>query len=101
MVAPVELRTNRLLLRPFRPDDVGDALAYRDNAEFRRHLPHIPQPFTRQDAEAYVAGNIADPWDACPTFAVVFEGAVIGTVNFDVERTHGIAMLAFALGRAR
>lgn len=100
MVEPVELRTNRLLLRPFRPDDVDDALAYRDDAEFSRYLPHIPQPFTRGDAEAYVAGNIADPWDVCPTFAVIFEGAVIGTVNVDVDRTHGIAMLGFALGRA-
>jgi len=100
MVAPVELRTNRLLLRQFRPDDVDDALAYRDDAEFSRYLPHIPQPFTRRDAEAYVAGNIADPWGQCPTFAVVFEGAEIGTVNFDVEPAHRIAMLGFAIGRA-
>jgi len=100
MVEPVELRTSRLLLRQFRESDIDDALAYRDDAEFSRYLPHIPQPFTRRDAETYVAGNIADPWDVCPTFAVVIERAVIGTVNFDVDRTHGIAMLGFALGRA-
>lgn len=100
MVEAVELRTSRLLLRRFRAGDVEDSLAYRDDAEFSRYLPHIPQPFTRRDAEAHVALNIAEPWDSDPTFAVVREGTVIGTVNFDVDRANGIAMLGFALGRA-
>ena len=95
----VELRTNRLLLRQFRSSDVDDVLAYRDDAEFSRYLPHIPQPFTRRDAEEFVARNIAEPWDKHPTFAIVFEGAVIGTVNLDIDQAHGIAMLGFAIGR--
>lgn len=100
MVEPVELRTNRLLLRQFRSSDVDDALLYRDDAEFSRYLPHIPQPFTRRDAEEFVARNIAEPWDQSPTFAVVLEGRVVGTVNFDVINVDGIAMLGFAIGRA-
>jgi [ribosomal protein S5]-alanine N-acetyltransferase len=100
MVGRVELRTSRLLLRPFHQGDVDDALAYRDDAEFSRYLPHIPQPFTRRDAEASVARNIADPWDIFPTFAVVLEGTVIGTVDLEVDRTHAIAMLGFAIGRS-
>ena len=100
MVEPVELQTDRLLLRQFCSRDVDDVLAYRDDAEFSRYLPHIPQPFTRRHAEAFVAQNIADPWHACPTFAVVLEGTVIGTVNLDVDQAHGMAMLGFAIGRA-
>ena len=100
MVEPVELQTNRLLLRRFRSDDVDDAVAYRDDAEFSRYLPHIPQPFTRRDAEEFVTRNIAEPWDKFPTFAVVLKGAVIGTVNLDVDQAHRIAMLGFAIGRA-
>jgi len=100
MVEPIELKTNRLLLRQFRSSDVSDVLAYRDVAEFSRYLPHIPQPFTRRDAEAFVARNIADPWDECPTFAVVLNGAVVGTVNLDVDQAHSIAMLGFAISRA-
>ena len=69
-----EIRTARLLLRPFRETDVDDALAYRDDAELARFLPHIPQPFTRGDAEAFVAVNMSEPWETMPTFAVVFEG---------------------------
>lgn len=100
MVEPVELQTSRLLLRQFRASDVEDVLAYRDDAEFSRYLPHIPQPFTRQDAQEHVAQNMAEPWDASATFAVVFEGCVVGTVNFEVDRANDIAMLGYAIGRA-
>jgi [ribosomal protein S5]-alanine N-acetyltransferase len=100
MVEPIELQTNRLLLRPFRSNDVDDALVYRNDAEFSRYLPHIPQPFTRQDAEEFVARNIADPWDEFPTFAVVLEDTVIGTVNLDINQADCIAMLGFAISRA-
>lgn len=41
MMDRMELRTERLLLRPFQVGDVGDALAYRDDEEFARFLPHI------------------------------------------------------------
>jgi len=95
-----DLHTDRLLLRRFRPDDVDDALAYRDDPELARYLPHIPQPFTRADAEAFVARNIDEPWDLLPTFAVVLENTVIGTVNLDIDPTHRTANLGFALARA-
>jgi ribosomal-protein-alanine N-acetyltransferase len=94
-----ELHTERLLLRPFQVDDVGDALAYRDDEEFARFLPHIPQPFTRRDAEAFVALNIAVAWDRSPTFALVSNGNVIGTVNLEVDAEARTAMLGFAIGR--
>ncbi|MCA9698034.1 MAG: GNAT family N-acetyltransferase, partial [Myxococcales bacterium] len=64
MILPRELGTRRLLLRPFRREDVDDALRYRDDPEFARFLPHIPQPFSRADAEAFVATNMRDPWES-------------------------------------
>lgn len=70
------------MLRPFRPEDVDDALAYRNDPEFARFLPHIPQPVTRKDAEAFVATNMSESWAHAPTFAVVLEGRLIGTVRF-------------------
>lgn len=95
-----ELRTERLLLRPFWPGNVADAQAYRDDAEFARFLPHIPQPFTTRDAEAFVALNMAEPWATSPTFAVALDGRLIGTVNFEVDAPARAAMLGYALGRA-
>lgn len=100
MIRGIELRTARLLLRPFRATDVDDALAYRDDREFARWLPHIPQPFTRADAEAFVATNLTEPWETMPTFAVVLDGRVIGTVNLEIDPGTRTAMLGYAIARA-
>ena len=100
MAAPTELHTARLVLRPFQIGDVADAVAYRDDLEFARFLPHIPQPFTRKDAEAFVALNMSEPWERSPTFAVVLDGKVIGTVNLEVNAEEREAMLGYAIARA-
>jgi [ribosomal protein S5]-alanine N-acetyltransferase len=100
MTAPAELRTERLLLRPFQAGDVEDALAYRDDPEFARFLSHVPQPFTRSHAEAFVALNMSEPWDRSPTFAVVLDEKLIGTVNLEVDGPARTAMLGYAIGRA-
>jgi ribosomal-protein-alanine N-acetyltransferase len=99
-MAPTELRTQRLRLRPFRASDVADALAYRDDREFALYLPHIPQPFTFQDAEAFVKVNMSEPWDRSPTFAVVLDRTLIGTVNLEVDAESRSARLGYAIGRA-
>jgi RimJ/RimL family protein N-acetyltransferase len=96
----IELHTPRLLLRPFQPGDVDDALAYRDDREFARYLPHVPQPFTRADAEAFVARNIEEPWELFPTFAVVLAGRVIGTANLMIDPAKRGANLGYAIARA-
>jgi ribosomal-protein-alanine N-acetyltransferase len=100
MTARIEIRTERLLLRPFQAGDVADALAYRDDPEFAHFLSHVPQPFTKSDAEAFVALNMSEPWELSPTFAVVLGGTVIGTVNLEVEAEARTAMLGYAIGRA-
>ena len=99
-MAAAELQAERLLLRPFRPGDAADALAYRDDVEFARFLPHIPQPFTSEDAEAFVEQNMSEPWERFPTFAVLLGGKVIGTVNFNVDAETKSAMLGYAIGRS-
>jgi [ribosomal protein S5]-alanine N-acetyltransferase len=100
MAAPVLLHTDRLTLRPFPDSDVEDALTYPDDREFAWFLPHIPQPFTRRDAEAFVALNMSEPWERSPTFAVVRDGTLSGTVNFVVDADTRTAMLGYAIGRA-
>jgi len=100
MVVPTELCTERLVLRPFRADDIDEALAYRNDLEFSRYLPHIPQPFTRQHAEEFVARNMSEPWEQFATFAVAREGRLIGTVNLDADAAKQRAMIGFAIGRA-
>jgi ribosomal-protein-alanine N-acetyltransferase len=100
MISRIELHTERLLLRPFRTDDVDDALAYRDDPEFARYLPHIPQPFERHHAEAFVALNMSESWETSPTFGIEHASKLIGTVNLEVDPPHASAMLGYAIGRA-
>jgi ribosomal-protein-alanine N-acetyltransferase len=96
----VELETARLRLRRFRAGDVDDALAYRDDPDFACYLPHVPQPFTRAHAEAFVAQNMSEPWATLPTFAVVLDERVIGTVSFEIDPAARTAMLGYAIARA-
>lgn len=95
------LRTERLLLRPFAAEDIEAALHYRNEAEFARFLPHVPQPFTRADAERFVATNMDEPWEQYPTFAVVADGRLIGTVNLEIDAANQTAMLGYAISRER
>jgi ribosomal-protein-alanine N-acetyltransferase len=100
MATRIQLHTERLILRAFQTGDVIDAMAYRDDEEFARFLSHIPLPFTRQDSEEFVRRNMSEPWDKSPTFAVVFDGKLIGTVNLQVNPETRTAMLGYAIGRA-
>lgn len=95
------LRTDRLLLRPFESDDVEEALNYRNDVEFARFLPHIPQPFTRADAEQFITANMEEPWEQYPTFAIVLDARLIGTINLEVDADNRIAMLGYAISRDR
>lgn len=94
-----ELETERLLLRRFRATDVEDALEYRNDRAFGRFLPHIPYPFTFADAERFVTLNMSEDWQTSPTFAVVLDDKLIGTVNFEIELAKKTAMLGYAIGR--
>lgn len=49
-----ELETERLLIRPFRDDDVEAVFAYFGNAA---NLEHFPKPFTRDEVVQFVIEN--------------------------------------------
>src|SRR5215467_3117299 len=99
MTAQTELRTEQLHLRPFRPDDVADALEYRNDNKFVRFLPLVAHPFTKADAKRFGALNMSEDWQQSPILAVVLKGKLIGTVNLEVDRSSHTAMLGYAIGR--
>lgn len=43
---------------------------------------------------------MTEPWETLPTFAVVLDDQVIGTVNFNIEPEIRRAMLGYAIARA-
>ncbi len=98
-MGPIELRTQRLLLRPFKPEDVGDVLAYAADPEYGRYLLNIDHPYTRADAEQFVAGTPPSPTETKAAFAVVLQGRVIGGVNLTVDPEHRVAELGYAIAR--
>ena len=77
---PPELRTGRLLLRPFRMDDVDDVFAYASDSEWNRYLG-LPEPYTRRSAEEFVAKCILADSESGAEWAIVHEGRVSGGVN--------------------
>ncbi len=80
----VELETDRLLLWRFHFGDVDDVLAYASEPEYGWYLT-LPQPYARDDAAKFVAPQILDDWSTRPTFAMVFEGHVVGGVGLRVD----------------
>ena len=97
MEGPAELRTERLLLRPFRSDDVGDVLAYASDPEWNRYLG-LPQPYTRRSAEEFVATSILADHETRPSWAIVHEGRVSGGLGL-TSRSAGTAELGYSLAR--
>ena len=65
----VELNTERLTLRPFELDDVDDTFAFASDPVWAKYLPiwpNWPQPFTRRDAEEFVARQVLINWETTP-----------------------------------
>ena len=73
MTEPTELRTERLLLRPYTLADVDDVYAYAKDETWGRFLP-VPVPYTYRDAEEYVARSVLTrPSVASPVLGSIAE----------------------------
>ena len=98
-VEPTELKTERLLLRPYKLRDVDDVLAYRTDEEWARFLPHIPQPYTRSHAEQFVAQEVLRSWEKSPWVAIELSGRVVGCVGIDINIRNSLGALGYFLAR--
>jgi ribosomal-protein-alanine N-acetyltransferase len=107
MDRPIKLTTERLLLRPFTPDDVDDVLEYTQDPEWARYQVNIPPvPLSKKDAEALLA-MFSDPakWvkiGLLQMFAIVLEGKVIGEIALNQrgdDRPNERIELAYSLSR--
>ncbi len=94
----VELKTERLLLRPFEFKDVEDVLGYSSDPEVARYVP-MPQPYTRDELDGVVARQVLADWSSRPLFAIVFEHHVVGGIGLRIDKSHDTAELGYALAR--
>lgn len=98
----MEIRTDRLILRPFRPGDEDDLVAAADDRAVWLHLrDRFPHPYVREDAERWIAHARATT--PATDLAVTLGGQVIGGVGLergsDVNRLD--AEVGYWLGRDR
>ena len=92
----VELRTERLLLRPFRLADVDDVLEYSSDSEWARLSQ---RPYERGDVEDMVARGMLTSWDPKPMFAIELDGRVVGNVEVEVNPIRTVAELSYDVAR--
>lgn len=99
--AGVRIEGEGFLLRPWRRDDLDALLQHADDPSIPRGLSdRFPHPYTREDGERFLAGEVVDLDD--PVFAIVIDGEACGGIGARPgrgERVHG-AELGYWLGRA-
>ncbi len=98
-VEPCELRTKRLLLRPFRFSDLDDVFAYAGDDEWSGHVFGLPRPYTRRSAEGFIAKAVLTDWEREPMRAIVLDGKVIGGANLRVDKAHALGEIDYSIAR--
>ena len=92
-----DLATPRLALRPFGPGDVDDVFEYAQDPEWAEYLlDSVPQPYTRRDAERFVADRMLAP-KTQPSWAIVLVG--IGGIILSIDSKHETGQIDYALAR--
>ena len=92
----IELRTERLLLRPFRLSDIDDVLEYASDPEW---ATYYPRPYDRGRAEYVVAQAVLTSRDKGAVFAVEHDGRVIGLISLTVDPEDRKAELGYDIAR--
>ena len=86
---PSELRTERLVLRPFRADDARAIARYADDEDYRRYLsPTHPGP------KEYVAHKLAADWSVERPWVITLDGTIVGSVFLGINSEDDAAELA-------
>lgn len=99
---PMELRTKRLVLRPWRRGDEEALIREADDvAVWRTVRDRFPHPYTRADAERWIGHAVGLPGPP-RNFAIAFDGAIVGGVGLELrEDIHRCtAEIGYWLGRA-
>ena len=97
MTTPTELKTERLLLRPFRLSDVDAVLEYASDPLW---AGFYPRPYDRGTTEHMVARAVLASWDRQAKFAMVLDNRMVGLVDLTVDPEHQTAELGFDLAKA-
>ena len=92
------IKTERLILRVFSLVDVEDVLLYASDPEWARFLP-VPQPYTRADAEKFVASQVLQDRTTQPSWAIEHVGSVIGGINIGFDFDNRVGEMGYSIAR--
>ena len=88
-------------MRPWRLTDVDDAYAYGSDPEWGWYLWNVPQPYTREDAEAFVRSAVDDTSEDRLQLAIELDGRVIGGVRlYIIDKSARVAGIGYNIGVA-
>ena len=88
------LQTERLVLRPFRPDDAEAISRYAADDNFRRYLsPHKP------DAEEVVARNVGVDWSVQRSWVITLDDELVGLTFLGINSEDDAAELTCLVSR--
>jgi RimJ/RimL family protein N-acetyltransferase len=85
-----EIRTERLLLRPFQDDDAVAVAALAGNLNVARMTARIPHPFSEAQARQWIAGHAAlrNSGEGY-LFAILLDSALVGTIGIERNPSGG------------
>ena len=95
---PDVIDTERLILRPWRLEDVDDVFTYASDEEWGRYLS-VPHPYVRANAVEFLARQVLQDRAVHPTWAVVLGEAVIGGINIRFFLEHCLGEMGWSIAR--
>jgi [ribosomal protein S5]-alanine N-acetyltransferase len=101
MTAPTELRTARLLLRTFRPEDAAEIVRLAGTKEIAATTVRIPHPYAAEDARTFLAKageDFAAGRSVSFAISVLSSGELCGAVGLHIADAHKHAELGYWIG---
>jgi ribosomal-protein-alanine N-acetyltransferase len=93
---PMELRTKRLLLRPYTEKDIPALVELLNMREIAANTLRIPHPYTDADARAFLSARDSSA-AKCGMFSLE-TGKLVGGIGLVVEEQHHRAELGYWVG---
>jgi ribosomal-protein-alanine N-acetyltransferase len=98
---PESINTARLVLRPWSLADVDDIFAYAQDEEWSRFLRFIPKPYSRSDAEAFLAMQAKMDRGKHQSWAIVLGRNCIGGINIRLDESNCLGEIGYSVARAQ
>src|SRR5882724_5562221 len=95
-VLPDLIATARLVLRPWRFEDVDEVLSYASDEEWGRYLP-VPRPYVRADAVDFLARQVLLDRVVHPAWAIVLDGVVSGGIDLRFSLEHRLGEMGWSI----